>query len=194
MASRGRFASVDTWFYLDPFIQKLAASEWPIYKYCLDGPERNAYGLYEISLETMAFHTRYVESELLRVLDKFADANKIYYVEPGWLVVKNHFKHNSINPSQEPLWAGLQNLWRTVPVHLQTRLTDKNDTLYLPYLDPSATLWLGFGYPSATLGTRSRALAREHNTRADGKSLGGISAADTKTQSQEVEDWGPDGE
>ena len=159
-SSKGRWVSVDTWFYIDPYIQKLAASEWPIYKYCLDGPQRNAYGIYEVSLESMAFHTRYDETEILRALDKFGRAGKIHYVDPGWIVVKKHFIHNPISPKQEWLINGLRTLLESLPDGMVSRLTDKGDPLFIPYLYANASLLLGKDYPNPTLATLTPSLTQ----------------------------------
>lgn len=174
--------SIDTWFYLDPYVQKLAASEWPIFKYLFDSPERNAYGIYEISLETAAFHTRYDETELMRVFDRFARDGKAFYVD-GWMIIRNHFKHNPITPKQVWLWKGLITLWDNLPETLQNQITNPSSELYIPYLDPTHKLWLGKDYPSPTLATLSLSLTHTLSL-----SLSGDQAVDKSSKQQETVD------
>lgn len=187
MAKRDKFASIDTFFVLDPYIQTLNANDRWLYLALICNPDISMIGVYELGLPTLELYTGLGREALGHSIDKFAKAGKIHYVD-GWVIVKNHIKNNPIKGKVEGVVIGAHKRFTELPWSIRERLIDPMDSLYIPYLDPTHDEYIGYtdamhkvaiGYGSHA---RSRALAREQEHNADGKSVKRISAAETPLQ------------
>lgn len=141
------FTSLATHFWEDGYIQQLPPTDKLLFVYLISGPQiEPTLGIYELSLRTMAHHTGLTDASIMDSLSRFAAADKIHHVD-DWVILKNHFKHNPIKGNSK-LWIGLQKRIERVPWTIRDRVEDPSDTLYIPYLDPNHTLYIGPDAPS----------------------------------------------
>lgn len=146
------FTSFATRFWEDPYIQSLPPTDKLLYIYLISGPQSEpSLGIYELSVNTMAFHTGLDKENIEHTLNRFAQAAKIHHID-GWIIIKNHFKHNSVK--SERVLIGAYRRLKQVPWPIAERLTKADDTLYIPYLDPQHTLYIGSADDMHTVGTR----------------------------------------
>lgn len=135
------YTSIATRFYEDAYIQTLPPTDKLLFKYLIDGPQNEpTLGIYELSLPTMAFHTGLDKESIEHTLQRFAAAHKIHWLD-GWVVLKNHFKHNPLRGNQRLITGALKRLEK-VPWSIRERLIDPMDTLYIPYLCPTDDLYI----------------------------------------------------
>lgn len=136
------YTSISTHFYEDGYIQSLPPTDKFLFLYLIGGPQSEpTLGIYELSLNTMAHHTGLLKENIEHSLSRFAETDKIHYVD-GWVVLKNHFKHNPLR-GNERLVKGALTRFNRVPWHVHDRVLNADDTLYIPYLDPSHSLYIG---------------------------------------------------
>lgn len=134
--------SLKTSFYEDPYIQSLPPTDKFLFLYLISNPNNPpTLGIYELSLHTMAFHTGLDRENIEHSLRRFADNGKIHYID-GFVIIKNHFKANPLK-GNEKLLANTHKLLSKLPWSIKERLEAKSDALYIPYLDPTHTLYIG---------------------------------------------------
>lgn len=93
-----RLRSVNTRFWDDPYIHKLNPNQKLLYVYLITSPFNNLAGVYEISQETIEFHTGLSSSVLNAAFEKFSRDGKVAYVKE-FVIMKNFMKHQSYNHS-----------------------------------------------------------------------------------------------
>jgi len=86
--------AIDTKYWTDPFIQKLPFAAKSLYIYLWTNEHCNQAGLYEITIETMAFETGLSEDEIVRLL-KILEPKVAWYPETNLVWVKNFLRHQA---------------------------------------------------------------------------------------------------
>lgn len=189
MAKGDKFASIDAYFVLDPYVQTLNANDRWLYFVLLCNPDRSMIGIFEIGLPTLELYSGLGREAIGNSLDVFAQAGKIHYVD-GWIIIKNYIKNNPIKDKAPGIIIGAHKRFMDLPWSIRERAVDPTDTLYIPYLDPTSNLYIGYTEDTHNLavayGSRSRAQAREHSTHADGSGLKGRPAAEETPLSRDI--------
>ena len=160
MARGGKFASIDTFFSLDPYIQKLNANDKWLYFILICNPDISMIGIYEIGLPTLALYSGLDAKAVEDSLDRFATAGKIHYVD-GFVVIKQYIKNNPIKGS-EKLQIGAQKRIDSLPWFLLERLQNPEDALYIPFLDPKHRVYIGYTEGMDSPPTLSLSLSQSH--------------------------------
>jgi hypothetical protein len=91
MAKSQRYIS--TSFWTDKWIRSLDPSERYVYMYLLTNPETNIAGMYQITLDRIAFDTGYDERTLRPMFDRFAKAKKAYFVADEYIILPHWPNH-----------------------------------------------------------------------------------------------------
>jgi hypothetical protein len=86
---------ISTSFWDDPWIRKLTPDERYLYLYFLTNPLTNIAGVYQISIDRIAFDTGYTEEKILDTLKKFEAAGKAYYYNKEYMVLPTWPKHQN---------------------------------------------------------------------------------------------------
>nr|BDD44987.1 hypothetical protein 8 [Spirochaetaceae bacterium] len=84
---------ISTSFWTDKWIRSLDPSERYLYMYLLTNPETNIAGVYDITIDRIAFDTGYDERTLRPMLDRFAEAGKVYFYDDEWIILPTWPKH-----------------------------------------------------------------------------------------------------
>jgi ribosomal protein S27AE len=80
-------------FWTDKWIRSLDPSERYLYMYLLTNPETNIAGVYDITLDRIAFDTGYDERTLRPMFERFAKAGKVYFYDEEWIILPTWPKH-----------------------------------------------------------------------------------------------------
>ena len=89
---------INTKFWDDSYIIELDPIEKLLFLYFLTNPLTNISGVYEISLRRIAFDTGIDSEMVLKILTRFKNEGKAYYIE-GYIGLQNFVKNQSLNPS-----------------------------------------------------------------------------------------------
>lgn len=89
---------INTSFWDDAYIMELDPIEKLLFLYFLTCPLTDLCGAYQITLKRIAFDTGIDRDMVLKILDRFEAAGKMYYRD-GWLIIKNFSKHQASNPN-----------------------------------------------------------------------------------------------
>lgn len=88
---------INTRFWDDNYIVTLDPLEKLLFLYLITNPLTEISGAYEIPLRRIAFDTGIDREMVLKIFDRFADADRIIYRD-GWILICNFIKHQSNNP------------------------------------------------------------------------------------------------
>lgn len=105
---------VDTKFWDDNYIIEKDPIEKLLFLYLLTNTLTNIIGIYEISINRIAFDTGIDKEMVLKILERFEADDKAKY-ENGWIALKNFTKHQLNNPK---INAGIKALSREIPEDL----------------------------------------------------------------------------
>lgn len=128
---------VNTRFWDDGYIVTLDPIEKLLFLYFLTNPLTEICGGYEIPLRRIAYDTGIDKDMVLKILGRFADADKIIYRD-GWLFVVNFIKHQNLESPK--IKQGVENSLSRCPDWIKDRVKTQDDRLYI-----------GYGYPMDTL-------------------------------------------
>lgn len=106
-------------FWTDSYIEKLTPDEKLIFLYLLTNPLCNVAGIYEIRTKRIGFETGYDIEVIENILSRFERDKKILRHD-DWIVLINHIKNQSINPS---IIQGCQRIFNELPRPIKTRVT-----------------------------------------------------------------------
>lgn len=95
--SKNRY--INTRFWDDGYITTLDPIEKLLFIYLLTNPLTEICGAYEIPLRRIAFDTGIDKDMVSKILDRFADADKVIYRD-GWVLICNFIKHQNLNNSK----------------------------------------------------------------------------------------------
>jgi hypothetical protein len=136
---------INTKFWSDDYITNLDPLERYLFLFFLTNEHTNICGIYELPLRTMAFETGLDKEMLLKMLDRFARDEKIFYFNNCWIFVKNFMKHQSTK--SQTVKVGIENGLKQVPCDILAQIKEKDttyiqaiDTLCIPYhiLEPES--------------------------------------------------------
>lgn len=116
---------VNTRFWDDGYIVSLDPTEKLLFLYLITNPLTEISGAYEIPLRRIAFDTGIDREMVLRILERFADADKIIYRD-GWILICNFIKHQSVNPK---ITKGIETAVKCCPDWIKDRLCIAYDSL-----------------------------------------------------------------
>lgn len=91
---------INTKFWDDTYINRLEPIEKLLYLYFLTNPLTSWCGIYEIPIQRIVFDTNITIDIINKALDRFAQDDKIFYVD-GYICVKNFIKNQNINKNTE---------------------------------------------------------------------------------------------
>jgi len=109
MAGKNRY--INTFFWDDLYVRKLPPNGKLLYLYLLTNPLTNISGIYEISIERIAFDTGLKEEVVVSVLKHFQKSNKIKY-SMGHVAIKKFIKHQAKNSK---IRTGIESLLAEAP-------------------------------------------------------------------------------
>ncbi len=113
----------EEWFTELNIIEKL------LFLYFLTNPLTDISGGYEISIKRMVFDTGIERDEVLKTLEKFGEAKKVFYRD-GWIFVENFIKHQAQSPK---ILAGIRNSLKNCPDWIKDRVSISYPTVLIPY-------------------------------------------------------------
>jgi hypothetical protein len=123
---------INTRFWDDGYIATLDPLEKLLFIYFLTNPLTEICGAYEIPLRRVAFDTGIDADMVLKIVARFADADKIIYRD-GWVLVCNFLKHQSSNPKID---KGVEIAVKRCPDWIKDRLSIAYDSL--SHLNPNS--------------------------------------------------------
>jgi len=109
---------INTHFWEDNYISELNPAEKLLFLYLLTNPLTDVSGVYEIQIRRIAFDTKLEESDILKIIKKFSENEKIFYIQ-GYIYVKNFRKHQKTNPSIE---VAIKNSLKELPEEIFNKI------------------------------------------------------------------------
>ena len=119
---------IDTHFWRDTFISSLDPSEKLLFSYLLTNPETNLSGIYEINLKIMACDTGIDLEMCKKILSRFQEAKKVYYID-GWIVLCNFPKHQNFE-ERPKIKIAIDNQLLLIPETIRNMIASKS----IPYV------------------------------------------------------------
>lgn len=116
---------INTRFWDDNYIASLDPIEKLLFIYFLTNPLTEISGAYEIPLKRVALDTGIDRDMVQKILNRFADEDKIIYRD-GWILVTNFIKHQSVNPK---IVTGIESAVKRCPEWIQDRLSIAYESL-----------------------------------------------------------------
>lgn len=113
----------DEWFTELNIIEKL------LFLYFLTNALTDICGGYEISIKRIVFDTGIERDEVLKTLEKFEKAKKVFYRD-GWILIENFIKHQAQSPK---ILAGIRNSLKNCPDWIKDRVSISYPTLSIGY-------------------------------------------------------------
>lgn len=93
-----RSRTVNTKFWVDPFIEELTPKEKLLFLYLLTNPKTNMLGIYEVSIRKISFETGLTQQEINKAFITFTEKNKCYFLD-NYVVIPNFLKNQKMNPN-----------------------------------------------------------------------------------------------
>jgi len=106
-------------FWTDTYIEKLTPDEKLLFIYLLTNPLCNVAGVYEIRAKRIGFETGYDVEVVETILKRFERDKKILRFE-DWIVIVNHIKNQSLNPS---IIQGCERIFKELPQGITQAVT-----------------------------------------------------------------------
>lgn len=110
---------INTHFWSDNYVSELDPIEKLLFIYFLTNPFTNIAGIYEITLRQIALDTGIDKDMILRLLERFAEDKKIFYIE-GWIFIVNFTKHQ--DQGSKKVKAGIISIFNAVPIKIKNRI------------------------------------------------------------------------
>ena len=105
---------ISTSFWNDKWIRTIDPSERYLYMYLLTNPQTNIAGIYQITLDRIAFDTGYDERTLLMVFDRFEAAGKAVFFHDEWIILPSWPKHQKWE-KKRTIRAGIESALKEIP-------------------------------------------------------------------------------
>jgi hypothetical protein len=105
---------ISTSFWTDKWIRSLDPSERYLYMYLLTNPQTNIAGIYQITLDRIAFDTGYDERTLRPILERFRKMNKAAFVHDEWVILPSWPKHQKWD-IKETIKKGIESTLKSIP-------------------------------------------------------------------------------
>lgn len=106
-------------FWTDSYIERLTPDEKLLFIYLLTNPLCNIGGIYEVRPKRIGFETGYDIEVVENILKRFERDGKILR-HNDWIVIVNHLKNQSINPS---VIQGCQRIFNELPPEIYSLVT-----------------------------------------------------------------------
>lgn len=154
---------INTRFWDDNYIASLDPIEKLLFIYFLTNPLTEISGAYEIPLKRVALDTGIDRDMVQKILNRFADEDKIIYRE-GWILVTNFIKHQSVNPK---IATGIESAVKRCPEWIQDRLSIAYDSLShlnLSYSNLSNSILSGVTHDVTECHEESHSVTTEEQT------------------------------
>lgn len=105
---------ISTTFWEDKWIRSLDPSERYLYMYLLTNPLTSIAGIYQITMDRIAFDTGYDERTLVPMLDRFADSGKAFFYDDEWIILPSWPKHQRVR-ERDNCRKGIDTILSTIP-------------------------------------------------------------------------------
>lgn len=125
----GKSRYIQTKFWDDNFIVELEPDEKLLFLYLFTNPLADICGGYEISIRKMVYDTGIEKDAVLKTLEKFEKAEKVFYHE-GWIYIPNFIKNQILNSK---ILTGIENSLRNCPDWIKDRVSIQYQTLFIEY-------------------------------------------------------------
>ncbi len=123
---------ISTKFRDDKFIIDLDPIEKLLFMYFLTNPLTNVAWIYEISLRRIAFDTWIDKDMVQKIIDRFTESKKIYYID-WYIILANSSKHQNIDNAKIKKW--IENVLSWLP-------KDIIDKIWSIYDSSMTYIWL----------------------------------------------------
>lgn len=105
---------ISTAFWSDKWIRTLNPSDRYLYMYLLTNPQTNIAGVYQITMDRIAFDTGYDERTLRPMFDRFAEAGKVVFYQDEWLIIPTWPKHQR-HEGRSKIASGIESVLKQLP-------------------------------------------------------------------------------
>ena len=119
--------------------KELDPSERYLYMYLLTNPQTNISGIYQITLDRIAFDTGYDERTLTPMFERFRKAGKAAFIQDEWIILPSWPKHQKwdIKPT---IKKGIESVLASTPKDILSYAKD------IGYTYPIDSLLVGYTY------------------------------------------------
>jgi len=121
----GKKRYIHSRFWSDTHIDGLDPIEKLLFLYFLTNERVTIAGIYELPLKIMAVETGIEKEMVEKVLKRFQDESKIFYIS-GWVYVKNFKKYQNLENAS--ISKGIENVERDVPSKIKEIIGVINDS------------------------------------------------------------------
>jgi len=139
---------ISTSFWNDKWIRTLDPSERYLYMYLLTNPQTNISGIYQITIDRIAFDTGYDERTLRPMLERFKKAGKAAFIYDEWIILPSWPKHQKWE-IKETIKKGIDSVVKSLPQKVL------HEAKLLDYQYPIDTLLIGYKYSPSYLDSDS---------------------------------------
>ena len=108
--------------------------------YLLTNPLTNIAGVYQITIDRVAFDTGYDERTLRPMFERFTVSKKAYYLDENWIILPTWPKHQKWKVRSK-IKTGIERCLEELPYNVFSALKD------IGYAYPIDTLSIGYAYP-----------------------------------------------
>ncbi len=105
---------ISTSFWDDRWIRSLNPSDRYLYLYLMTNPLTNIAGIYQTTLDRIAFDTGYDDRTLAPMLQKFADAGKAIFYHDEWMILPSWPQHQRMG-ERDKVRLGIDKLLLALP-------------------------------------------------------------------------------
>lgn len=106
---------ISTSFWTDKWVRSLDPSERYLYLYLLTNPETNIAGVYDITIDRIAFDTGYDERTLRMMFERFVEGGKAYYLDEEWVIIPSWPRHQKIKRRDSNIAKGIDAILLNLP-------------------------------------------------------------------------------
>lgn len=106
---------ISTKFRDDKFVIELDPIEKLLFMYFLTNPLTNVAWIYEISLRRIAFDTWIDKDMVQKIIGRFTESDKIYYID-WYIILANSNKHQNVENAKIKKW--IENVLSWLPKYL----------------------------------------------------------------------------
>lgn len=110
---------VSTCFWDDWYIVQLDPIEKLLFLYFMTNPLTKICGIYEISVRRISFDTWIDKDMVIKIINRFSKAKKIYYID-WWIYLKNFQKHQNLKNSKIQKW--IETEMQLIPEEIKNKI------------------------------------------------------------------------
>lgn len=131
---------ISTSFWDDKWIRSINSMDRYLYLYLMTNPLTNIAGVYEITIDRIAFDTGIDERTLRTMLESFSEAGKVHYHDEEWIIIPTWPKHQQFE-KRTKIREGIEKILSGLSQELLHKLKD------IGYSYPIDTILIGYTYP-----------------------------------------------